>query len=107
MIKIGDIVKVIGSIDITIPIEPKYLEKEGLVTEIHNDRPSPISVRFDGIGQDSFWPGELEIMDFLPGCDRDDCQYYKLGREFVEKCSECLENCQRIHLEGFDHFESK
>ena len=39
------------------------------------------------------------------GCDREDCLYYYRYEDFVEKCSECLENCNIKSSIGFNHFE--
>ena len=65
--KKGDAVKVVKCIDDAVPIESRYIGKIGIVTEINNDRPSPISVEFDCFHHwekwtDSFWPEELEII---------------------------------------------
>ena len=58
-IDVGDIVVIKNSIDNSCPIESKYIGQEGVVVEINNDRPSPISVNVEGVGVDSFWPEEL------------------------------------------------
>ncbi len=62
-VKINDMVKVVKCSDTGNPIEEKYMGKEGIVREINEDRPAPISVFFDGMGQDGFWPEELEIIN--------------------------------------------
>lgn len=58
-INVGDVVKIKKSIDNSCPVESKYIGQEGVVVEINNDRPSPISVNVKGIGVDSFWEEEL------------------------------------------------
>ncbi len=46
---------------------------------------------------------------YYPACDRDDCQYYRLNKlSYIRvKCNECLENCQRKILDGYNHYESE
>ncbi|NQS89558.1 hypothetical protein HQ584_07205 [Patescibacteria group bacterium] len=62
--KIGDNVIIKKSIvDDTCPIDLKYIGKKGSITAINNDRPSPISVKVNDIGTDSFWPEELQIIN--------------------------------------------
>lgn len=61
-IKVSYIVKVVKCVDEGVPIEKKYMGKRGIVKEINDDRPSPICVFFEGIGEDGFWPEELEVI---------------------------------------------
>ena len=78
MITIGDKVKVIKCIDDAVPIKSEYIGKIGIVDRIDFDRPAPISVKFEGINQDAFWPEELEIInreDFFD-CGIATCAYY-------------------------------
>ena len=60
MVKVNDNVIIKNSIEDVCHIEPKYIGKKGVVVEINNNRPSPISVKVKGVGTDSFWEEELE-----------------------------------------------
>ena len=42
-------------------IDPKYFGTKGVIVEINEDRPSPIAVKVDMVGTDSFWEEELEL----------------------------------------------
>ncbi len=58
--KTGDTVKVVKCIDSAVPIE-EYIGKTGIIDRIDKNSAPPISVKFDGIDQDAFWPEELEV----------------------------------------------
>ncbi len=53
------------------------------------------------------WFNDYNVPDVEPACDRSDCRYYLLyNLSYVrEKCSECLENCQRKISDGYNHYE--
>jgi len=59
-IQIGDKVLIKKNLDGSTPIEPEYINKEGVVVDINLDRPAPISVEVEGVGADGFWEEELE-----------------------------------------------
>lgn len=61
-IKIAYVVEVVECSDPACPIEEKYMGKRGIVKEINEDRPSPITVFFEGIGENSFWQEELKVV---------------------------------------------
>jgi len=64
-ISVGNVVNIIGSKDKGCPVDKKYIGKRGIVKEINDDRPSPITVFVPDVGEDSFWEEELEfVLDF-------------------------------------------
>ena len=58
--QIGTMVRVIDSVDPACPIDQKFFRKVGVVKDVNDDRPSPITVDFGKLGRDSFWLDELE-----------------------------------------------
>ena len=58
--RIGTKVKVIRSVDEEVPVSSCYMNKSGVVIEINNDMPAPVSVKFENGCIDSFWKSELK-----------------------------------------------
>lgn len=83
-ISVGNIVSIRESADKSIPIDQKYIGQRGIVKEINEDRPSPITVFVKDIGEDSFWEEELEvILDY--GFTDDEIDYSKI-EDWGEQC---------------------
>jgi len=62
IIQVNNIVKIKKTIDDSCPIDKQYINKQGIVKEINKDRPAPITVFIENIGEDSFWEEELAIL---------------------------------------------
>ena len=62
-ISVGNIVNIKESADKSTPIDEKYIGQRGIVKEINEGRPSPITVFVKGVGEDSFWEEELEVIE--------------------------------------------
>lgn len=62
-ISVGNIVNIKESIDKSCSIDQKYIGQRGIVKEINEDRPSPITVFVKDVGEDSFWEEELEVIE--------------------------------------------
>ena len=60
-ISVGNIVKIKENVDSSCPMDKKYIGQRGIVKEINEDRPSPITVFVQDVGEDSFWEEELEV----------------------------------------------
>ena len=83
-ISVGNIVNIKESADTQCPIDKKYIGQRGIVKEINEDRPSPITVFVKDIGEDSFWEEELEvILDY--GFTDDETDYSKI-EDWKEQC---------------------
>ena len=68
-LKVGDRVKVVGGVnnDRDLGFEKIFKDAVGRVSEINDDRPTPISVECKKIGRhDSFWRSELELLGREP-----------------------------------------
>lgn len=76
-ISVGNIVSIRESADKSILIDQKFIGQRGIVKEINEDRPSPITVFVKDVGEDSFWEEELEvILDY--GFADDEQDYSKI-----------------------------
>jgi len=83
-ISVGNIVNIKESADTQCPIDKKYIGQRGIVKEINEDRPSPITVFVKDVGEDSFWEEELEvILDF--GFTDDETDYSRI-EDWKEQC---------------------
>ena len=64
--KMGDKVKVTGSRDEAVPVELKFIGEKGEITLIDEDGKGGIKgmilVDFGELGDDGFWPEELELV---------------------------------------------
>lgn len=94
-IDIGDTVKIIKNIDESNPINSLYIGKMGVVIDVNQNIPSPISVCVETLGIDSFWPEELEVVKSIGALPDAECLSIAINllgkrelEEYIEKTAE-------------------
>lgn len=89
-ISIGNIVNVVKNIDESVPVDQKYVSQRGIVKKVNEDRPSPITVYFEGIGEDSFWPEELKVIKERMEVEDYREEAYNKGEKIAKELSDAL-----------------